>query len=220
MGDAVLTGLPAIIVGVAVLLGALAGIGRWAILPVVRLVRVAVHFFETFGGEPARDGLPARPGVVDRIIGIEAAIRVNGTGIAIGDAMARTLTDVAQIRGDVADHLEDVAQMRGDISTGNSSCADGLSRIEQGQVEAKSVAERAAALANDAADKASEAAVRSAEAAERSTELEARVTHWVEEGQVREQAYLMSLAELGIDVARLPRRDGTWRTRSSDEGGT
>lgn len=99
--------------------------------PLRRLFRKAEAIADTWNGEPARDGLPARPGVIDRIVGIEAAIRVNGTGLAIGDAVASLM-----VRGQT-----------------NSILLGGL---EVGQVEAKAAAERAAELAREAALRAAE----------------------------------------------------------------
>lgn len=74
--------------------------------------------------------------------------------------------------------------------------AAGIARLVEGQAEA-------AAAAKAARDKAAE--------------VHDELHNWVEEGQVREQAYLASLAELGIDLQPQPRRDPHARTRRDDD---
>jgi hypothetical protein len=74
--------------GAAVLafIGGLAG--KYAVAPIRRRVKARDRFYDTWNGEPARDGLTARPGVVDRLIRIESELRPNGGG-SIKDAVTR-----------------------------------------------------------------------------------------------------------------------------------
>ena len=45
--------------------------------PVARAWLKVDKFLDTWNGEPARDGLPARPGLVDRVIRIEYQVHNN-----------------------------------------------------------------------------------------------------------------------------------------------
>ena len=75
----------------------LLGIARFVVLPLWRLTRMAFHFFDAWNGEPARDGLPARPGVVHRVISIEAELRPNGGG-SMKDSLARIEENQAEVK--------------------------------------------------------------------------------------------------------------------------
>lgn len=107
-----------------IILGALA---KWVIRPLWRLTQTASHFFETWNGEPARDGLPPRPGVVQRLIDIERQIKVNGTGLPLGDAVANLIK-------------------RADTN------AAGIQELKDGQGVARDAAKKAADLAANVHD--------------------------------------------------------------------
>lgn len=56
---------------VAAGLAAVVGIAK-AGVPIVRFIRRIGHFVDDWIGEPARDGIPARPGVMARLENIES----------------------------------------------------------------------------------------------------------------------------------------------------
>lgn len=61
---------------------------RFVVLPIVRAWVKVERVIDAWNGEPARDGLPARPGIVDRVIAIEAQVKNNG-GSSMKDAVDR-----------------------------------------------------------------------------------------------------------------------------------
>lgn len=143
---------------------ALAVLYRYIVGPSVRLFRKIEHVADTYNGEPARDGLPARPGIVDRLIYIETELRPNGGG----------------------------------------SMKDAVNRIEAKVDQAAALAAEAKSLVAEVKDHAEE--MENAATSQRDA-ISDRLTHWVEEGQVREAAYLASLAEIGIDIALHPKTE-------------
>ena len=101
-----LTELPIVawMLGLSVVVGAVAVIVRQLLLPIHRGFRKLQDFLEEWKGEPARPGQPARPGVMERLEQVEAdmakvasEIRSNG-GSSMKDAIAR-----------VEAHLEELA---------------------------------------------------------------------------------------------------------------
>lgn len=70
----------AILAGISAAVGAIAGIvvGVKKTTPVVRLI---VGVFGDFAGEPARPGVAARPGVMERLASIDEKIDAQGTRI-------------------------------------------------------------------------------------------------------------------------------------------
>jgi hypothetical protein len=56
--------------------------------PLIRTYRKFERFLDAWNGEPARDGLPARPGLITRVIAIEAQVHNNG-GSSMKDAVDR-----------------------------------------------------------------------------------------------------------------------------------
>jgi hypothetical protein len=59
--------------------------------PIARVWIKAERFLDTWNGEPARDGLASRPGLVDRVIAIERQVTNNG-GKSLKDAVDRIET--------------------------------------------------------------------------------------------------------------------------------
>jgi hypothetical protein len=66
----------------------LTALGKWVVLPLWRLTVKTGHFLDSWNGEPARDGLPGRPGVVERITSIEYQLHPNNGG-SMKDAVNR-----------------------------------------------------------------------------------------------------------------------------------
>ena len=179
MADAtVASGLVGWIIAAGAVLAALYGMWRYVVRPVARAVALIVQIGGDFLGHDARPGVPRTAGVMERLGSIETQIRVNGTGLPLGDAMARTMKDV--------DHLKSRADTN----------AAGIRRLEMGQGDARAAAEKARDLA---------------------AEVHSEFHGFVEEGHLREQAYLASLHELGIEVEPQPRRDPHARTREDDD---
>ena len=97
MNPAWLTALVALAVAVATCLG-------WGMRWAWRILRRAAHFLDDYFGEPAHDGLPAKPGVMARLSSVEelvakvaAETTPNGGG-SMRDEVARTARDVADIK--------------------------------------------------------------------------------------------------------------------------
>ena len=101
MSAAWLTAFVALVVAVC---GGLTWAGRhaWAI------VRRVTHFLDDYAGQPARDGLPARPGFMARLASVEDSLAhvVQETrpnhGNSLRDVVARTAADVAVIKQEQA----------------------------------------------------------------------------------------------------------------------
>jgi hypothetical protein len=94
--------------------GCLAAITRWG----WRIARRVSHFLDDYSGQPARDGLPERPGVMARLQSVEelvakvvAETTPNG-GKSLRDAVNRTAADVADIRIEQARVRADLAGLQ------------------------------------------------------------------------------------------------------------
>lgn len=80
----------------------------WLTARAWRIVRRVVHFLDDFGGEPARDGLPARPGLLARMAAVESQLAhvVTETspnhGTSLRDIVIKTAADVAAIKDEQA----------------------------------------------------------------------------------------------------------------------
>lgn len=92
---------------VALVVAVAAGLG-WAVRWAWRVLRRVVHFLDDYSGQPARDGLAARPGLMARLGGVEellakvvAETTPNGGG-SMRDEVARTARDVADIKSEQA----------------------------------------------------------------------------------------------------------------------
>jgi hypothetical protein len=96
-----LTALTALVVAVA---GCVAWALRWA----WRILRRISHFLDDYAGQPARDGLPARPGFMARLASVEESLAhvVTETspnhGTSLRDIVIRTASDVADIKAEQA----------------------------------------------------------------------------------------------------------------------
>jgi hypothetical protein len=114
---------------VGVVLGALV---RFVIQPLWRLTIKTGHFLDSWNGEPARDGLPARPGVVDRIVAIEYQLHPNGGG-SMKDAVDRIEAKVdeqAATAAEVKTALEaEQASVRNDLAAHRQSTTAELKEV-------------------------------------------------------------------------------------------
>lgn len=95
---------PAWIVALIALATAVASTLAWAGRYGWRLIRRTMQFLDAWFGEPAHDGLDARPGVIarlrtfeDQLAHIVAETTPNGGG-SMRDVVARTAADVADIK--------------------------------------------------------------------------------------------------------------------------
>lgn len=74
--------------GVVVMLTGIGAAARYVGRPMRRLLRQNDEFREDWYGEPARAGVDPRPGVMERLKGIENELRPNG-GSTLRDAINR-----------------------------------------------------------------------------------------------------------------------------------
>jgi hypothetical protein len=95
---------PAWITALLGLIAAVFGCIAWGFRWAWRVVKRVTHFLDDFLGEEARDGLPARPGVMARLATAEALLArlVAETqpnhGTTLHDFAVRTAQDVADIK--------------------------------------------------------------------------------------------------------------------------
>ncbi len=89
--------------GVLLTLGAIIEAARRVGRPLVRLYRKFDRIANVWHGEPAHDGHPARPGLVDRVISIETELRPN-SGASMKDQVGRieSKIDTAAARAEEA----------------------------------------------------------------------------------------------------------------------
>ena len=84
------------------------GCAGWVTRRAWRLLRGTAHFLDDWKGEPARDGLPARPGFMARLTAVEESIEhiraetQPNHGKSLRDVVHRTAEDVAAIKADQA----------------------------------------------------------------------------------------------------------------------
>ena len=136
------------------------------------------------------NGQPERPGH-DRVPGVVEQIRTVRAEVTPngGGSMKDALRRVE-------DKLDGLEQRAEQLTQRADTNARNIEALKDGQAEAK-----------DAAEKAAEAA----------TDVDQRLTGLLEESQVREQTYLASLSEMGIDLdPQPPVRDPSKRTRHDD----
>jgi hypothetical protein len=79
----------------------------WAIRMAWRTARSIWRFLDDYHGQPARDGLPARPGFIARLTRLETMVsavveetKPNG-GSSMHDVVHQTASDVLRLRKDV-----------------------------------------------------------------------------------------------------------------------
>jgi hypothetical protein len=96
---------PAWITAALALAAAVGGLAAWGIRWTWRILSRTTTFLDDYFGEPARDGVAARPGVMSRLQAVEdslahvvAETRPNH-GNSLRDVVARTAQDVADMRG-------------------------------------------------------------------------------------------------------------------------
>jgi hypothetical protein len=95
---------PAWLTAATALAAAVAGLAAWAIRWTWRVLTRITRFLDDYFGEPARDGVPARPGVMSRLQAVEESLahvvaetRPNH-GNSLRDVVAQTAQDVADMR--------------------------------------------------------------------------------------------------------------------------
>jgi hypothetical protein len=97
------------------------------------------------------------------------------------------------------------------VTNGGAHVADKVNRVAEAVQRIEAKVDDAATAASEAKALVAEVKAHAAEAEEAATgqrdEIADRLTNWIEEGQVREAAYLASLAELGIDIPVQPRKE-------------
>lgn len=80
----------------------------WALGRAGRIVRRIVHFLDDYAGQPARDGMEAKPGFMARLGSVEqlladvVAETTPSGGGSMRDEVARTARDVADIKREQA----------------------------------------------------------------------------------------------------------------------
>jgi hypothetical protein len=95
------------IVGILAAVGAAEEtIRRLMVKPLLRGWRKIDRFLDTWNGEPERDGLPARPGLVERVIAIEYQVHNNG-----GGSMKDTVDEIAAAAKVAAKKATESAEM-------------------------------------------------------------------------------------------------------------
>lgn len=123
---------PAWIAAVVALATAVAGCAAWGLRWGWRILTRTTHFLDDFMGEPARQGVPERPGVMKRlqclteeIAKIQAQVIPNG-GSSLRDAVDQLTADLALVAADMSEHRRvtspaimqltaDVAELRGRV---------------------------------------------------------------------------------------------------------
>ena len=99
---------PAWITTVVALAVAAAGCFGWIISHAWRVLRRVTRFLDDYAGEPARDGLPARPGFMARLASAETLIgkvlaeTQPNHGTSLRDVVHKTAEDITEIKSDQA----------------------------------------------------------------------------------------------------------------------
>ena len=99
---------PAWLTALTALAVAVAGCLLWAVRHLWRVIRRVTHFLDDYAGQPARDGMAARPGFMARLVSVEESIaHLAGEmqpnhGTSLRDVVHQTAADVAAIKQDQA----------------------------------------------------------------------------------------------------------------------
>jgi hypothetical protein len=147
----------AVILATGAILAALAGIGRWLVLPGLRLARATWRFLEDWNGHPGHHGEPAVSGVVDRIVAIEYQLHPNGGG-SVKDAVDRIEAKVDRQTASAAEvkaALEvEQAKVRSELEAHRTSTTEQFNQVWQ------TIATRDIHKAADALEKAADKVAR------------------------------------------------------------
>jgi hypothetical protein len=88
---------------VALIVAVCAAIG-WGLRWAWRILRRTVHFLDDYGGQPAHDGMEAKPGLMARLTTVEEALAKvvsemsPNHGQSLRDRVDQTAADVAEIK--------------------------------------------------------------------------------------------------------------------------
>lgn len=99
---------PAWLTALTALAVAVAGCLLWALRHLWRIIRRVTHFLDDYSGQPARDGMPAKPGFMGRLASVEESIAHLATemqpnhGSSLRDVVHQTARDVSDIKQDQA----------------------------------------------------------------------------------------------------------------------
>lgn len=113
---------PAWWTAVAALLTVCGGLLLWMFRHLWRMVRRITRFLDDFFGEPAREGLPAKPGVMARLASVEtiaqkvAAEMTVDHGGSMRDAVNATAADVTMMKADIAHIKKEQGRLREQVS--------------------------------------------------------------------------------------------------------
>ncbi len=95
---------PAWLTALTALAVAVGGLLIWALRHAWRVLRRVTRFLDDYAGEPARDGMPAKPGFMARLASVEQILtRVLAEtqpnhGTSLRDVVHRTADDVAEMK--------------------------------------------------------------------------------------------------------------------------
>lgn len=99
---------PAWIAALTALAVAVLGFLGWVLRHAWHVLRRVTRFLDDYAGEPARDGMPAKPGFMARLASAEELIgRVLAEtqpnhGTSLRDVVHKTAADIAEIKADQA----------------------------------------------------------------------------------------------------------------------
>lgn len=99
---------PAWLTALVALAVAVAGFLVWAARHGWHILRRITHFLDDYAGQPARDGMPARPGFMARLTSVETLLsRVDAEtspnhGTSLRDVVHQTARDVGEIKSEQA----------------------------------------------------------------------------------------------------------------------
>ena len=92
------------ITAVVIVSTAIAGLTAWALRWAWRILSRTTRFLDDYFGEPAREGLPARPGVMARLqkvediaIEVRTEMQTNG-GTTLRDVVHQTAVDMSEVK--------------------------------------------------------------------------------------------------------------------------